>query len=69
MNWDDLVTVWYYYNCLLLNIIENVDETALGNVWVKNENALPLEHLIKDYYKHLELHIEHFNNRWEKITF
>lgn len=67
MSWDVLITLWYNYNCLLLNIIENADETAYGNVWVKNEDTIPLEQLIHEYYKHLELHIEHFHSRQDEI--
>lgn len=67
MNWDVLVTLWYNYNCLLLHIIENTDEIMLGNVWVKGEDTIPLEQLINDYYKHLELHMKHFNNRREEL--
>lgn len=63
MSWDILIPLWYNYNCLLLNVIENADDATLQNVWVENEDTIPLEQLIYDYYKHLELHIEHFNNR------
>ena len=27
------------YNSLLINVIEKVDKTTYGNVWVKNEDA------------------------------
>jgi hypothetical protein len=67
MNWDVLVALWYNYNCLLLNVVENADESMLQNVWVNNEDAIPLEQLIFGYYKHLELHIEHFSNRQEEL--
>ncbi|NJD04818.1 MAG: hypothetical protein FIA99_19960 [Ruminiclostridium sp.] len=67
MNWDVIVTLWYNYNCLLLHIIENTEEIMLGNVWVKGEDTIPLEQLINDYYKHLELHMKHFNNRREEL--
>jgi hypothetical protein len=67
MNCNVLVKLWYNYNCLLLHVIENADETTLENVWIKSEDAIPLEQLINDYYKHLELHIEHFNNRQEEL--
>lgn len=63
MNWDVLVTLWYNYNCLLLNVIKNADETTYENVWVKNEDSIHLIQLINEYYRHLEMHIEHFNNR------
>lgn len=67
VEWDVLVELWYNYNLLLLNIIENIDPAAYTNVWVKGEDAIPLELLIIDYYKHLELHTGHFNGRMEEI--
>ncbi len=67
MNWDVLVTLWYNYNCVLLHIIENTDDIMLGNVWVESKDTISLEQLINDYYKHLELHMEHFNKRREEL--
>lgn len=67
MSWNGLVALWYNYNCLLLHVIENVDETALKNVWVKNEDIIYLEQLLNDYYRHMELHVEHFNNRRKEL--
>jgi hypothetical protein len=68
MNWSVLISLWYNYNVLLLNIVENTDTAVYGNVWVKGEIAIPLEQLINDYYKHVILHIEHFENRRIEIT-
>jgi hypothetical protein len=68
LDWSVLTALWYNYNSLLLHIIESVDESAYGNVWVKSEEeTIPLENLIVDYYKHMELHIEHFNNRLAEL--
>ncbi len=67
LDWEALVSLWYGYNRLLLHIIENTDRTVLGNVWVKGEEAITLEFLMSDYYRHLEEHVEHFNKRREEI--
>lgn len=67
MNWDVLVTLWHNYNYVILHIIENTDEIMLGNVWVKGEDTISLEQLINDYYKHLELHMEHFSKRLKEL--
>lgn len=67
MGWDNLVALWYNYNCLLLHIVKNSHEMALQNVWVQDENTFPLEILINEYYKHLEQHIKHFLKRREEI--
>lgn len=67
MDWSVLVSLWYNYNNLLLNIIENIDAKVLENVWIKEETAIPFEELIIDYYKHLGIHMEHFENRLKEI--
>lgn len=67
MDWGVLVTLWYNYNILLLNIVENAEMKTYGNVWIKGEDAIPLEQLVGDYYRHLELHIEHFDNRLKEL--
>ena len=68
MDWSVLISLWYNYNALLLNIIENIDVAVYNNVWVKGEDALPLELLINDYFKHLGLHVEHFENRQKELA-
>jgi hypothetical protein len=67
MDWNELVTLWYYYNRVLLRIIENIDESALENVWVKDEDALPLNFIVKDFYRHLQWHIGHFEGRLKDV--
>ncbi len=67
LDWNVLVTLWYQYNVLLLHIIENIDETELKNVWVRNQETLSLEFLVNDYYRHLEYHIEHFSKRRDEL--
>jgi hypothetical protein len=68
MNWDILVALWYNYNCLLINFIENSPESMQENAWIKGEEAIPYEELVSQYYKHIELHIEHFNKRKAEIS-
>jgi hypothetical protein len=67
MDWKELVTLWHSYNRILLGIIENIDESALENVWVKGEDALPLNFIVKDYYRHLQWHIGHFEGRLKEV--
>lgn len=67
MGWNLLVALWLDYNQMLLKVIENIDEVAFENVWVKGETAIPLKELIPDYYRHIELHAKHFNDRLEEI--
>ena len=67
MDWNDLTALWHSYNRILLKIIENLDERALGNVWIKDEQALPLEFIVKDYFRHLQWHIGHFEERLKEM--
>lgn len=67
MNWNILIELWYNYNRLLVNIIESIDETKYEKVWIKNEDAISLDQLILDYYKHFELHAENLLNRQEEL--
>ncbi|HEX2946664.1 MAG TPA: DinB family protein [Clostridia bacterium] len=67
MDWNSLTALWYSYNRILLKIIENLDEGALGNVWIKDEHALPLEFIVKDYFRHLQWHIGHFDGRLKEV--
>ncbi len=68
MEWKDIITLWYSYNCILLEVIKNINPDSLQNVWIHDENAYSLEYLVSDYYKHMELHIEHFNRRVKEVN-
>ncbi len=63
MAWELVVSHWYSYNCILINIIEGIEDAQLDNVWVNGEEEIPLREIIHQYYRHLELHMEHFNGR------
>lgn len=67
MDWNVLVALWYNYNLLLLNIIGSIDPAAYKNVWVKGEDAIYLEQLVKEYFEHLELHTDHFKKRQKEL--
>lgn len=67
MDWEVLIALWYSYNRLILNIIENIEESALENVWIKDEEAYTLEALVDSYYNHIGLHIEHFRGRLGEV--
>lgn len=63
MKWKDIITLWYSYNCILIEVIKHMKLDMLNNVWVKGEETLTLEYLVNDYYKHMEWHINHFETR------
>jgi len=67
MDWKQLITLWYSFNCVLLKVIEHIDSKSLENVWIKGENALSLGSLVNDYYRHMKWHIDHFEKRVEEI--
>ena len=39
MDWIDLITLWYSYNRILLNVIEGIDDKALDNAWKVSERS------------------------------
>ncbi|MDP4092018.1 MAG: DinB family protein [Bacillota bacterium] len=63
LDWNTLIDLWRNYNYLILNVINNMNQTSLENVWVVGEETITLEELVIDYYKHLGIHIEHFRKR------
>jgi hypothetical protein len=67
MNWNRLILLWHNYNCVLLNIIENMDGGAYSNVWVKGEDTIQLDELVVDYYRHMRAHRQHFEERLKEV--
>jgi len=67
-DWGTLVGLWYSYNKLLLHIISNVSTGCLDNQWKRQDGAVSLEYLIKDYFSHMKIHIDHFERRLSEIT-
>lgn len=67
MSWSRLILLWHNYNCILLDIIANMDSSSFANVWVKGEDVIKLDELVVDYYRHLRVHLQHFENRLKEI--
>jgi len=67
-DWNNLMDLWYRYNLHLLHVIEHIDPKTIGRVWRREKETLTLEFLVKDYYRHLVWHREHFEKRLEEIT-
>ena len=55
--------LWRANNLYLLAVIEGIDESCLGNVWETTEGPKTLEFLVKDYFRHLEWHVDFFDRR------
>lgn len=66
-DWELLTGLWHSYNRLIIRILENIKEEALGNYWEKGDEKLTLEHIAVDYYRHLKWHMEHFDRRLKEV--
>ncbi len=67
MDWKRLIMLWHNYNYLLISIIGSMDSKSFSNVWVKGEETIQLDELITDYYRHLRVHVQHFEDRLKEI--
>lgn len=68
MSWDDLVPLWHLLSTLLLHIIKGMPEDCLGNIYHSPEGPITLAGLVKDYFRHLEGHVQHFENNQENLS-
>jgi hypothetical protein len=59
--------LWRASNIYLLAVIEGIDEACLGNVWETGEGPKTLDFLVKDYFRHLEWHVDFFERRVAKL--
>lgn len=66
-DWTTLALLWESYNDLLLHVIQGIPEAALGNVWQHPDGPKTLEFLVRDYYPHLRLHVEHYAKRLAEV--
>jgi hypothetical protein len=67
MNFSDLLSLFYYYNKLIINVISNADKKCLNNKWNinwdENSTYITFGELITHYVEHMKLHLAHFNER------
>ncbi len=66
-DWHNLLTLWYSYNELIVHLIRHVDKSSLSNSWNHEGELLPLEHLIPDYFKHMQWHEKQFAERLAEV--
>jgi len=58
VTWQDLVSLWKATNLHFAHVVECVDESKLGNVWLNGMGeSVSLEGMIRDYGRHLGLHL------------
>jgi hypothetical protein len=67
MDWKDITALWSSFNRILLRVIEHMDPNACGNVWITGGEELSLKFIVNDYYRHLEWHIGHFEERLGEV--
>jgi hypothetical protein len=68
MPWKTMLDLLRSYNAFVLHLVSNLDRACLGNVWIVGDKELTLEFLARDYYRHLEWHINHLQSRIAQVT-
>jgi hypothetical protein len=66
--WADLLGLLKAYNTFILHLVRNLDPVCLGHVWVVEGQEKTLDFLVRDYYRHLEWHITHLENRLREVS-
>jgi len=57
-DWNQLVTLWKYYNFHIAQVIKSVDTSKLDNYWIDYEGCkVTLRDMITGYTSHLHLHL------------
>lgn len=67
MPWKPLLDLVAGYNTFILHLVANLNPACLGNVWVVDGKELTLEFLARDYYRHINWHIEHLEKRIAEV--
>lgn len=57
-DWDQIVSLWKFFNLHIAQVIRAADETKLDNYWLDYEgNRVTLRAMIEGYTEHVRLHI------------
>ena len=57
-SWDELLSMWRYYNLHLARVIRSVNTDCIGHLWIMNKDtAISLGDLMTDYLRHLKDHL------------
>jgi hypothetical protein len=67
MNWDDLVSLWYRMNTLLLHVIEGMPGDCPGSIYHSPNGPMTLEGVVNDYFRHLKVHIQQFEECYAEV--
>ena len=62
-DWDQLITLWKYYNLHMIQVIQSVDQTKLENYWIDYEGCkVTLRQMIEGYTGHIHLHLDQIHD-------
>jgi len=64
---SQLISFWKYYNDFIIHIIENINPANLENVWKTSEGNKSLGFLLSDYFSHMKIHYDMFEERVSEI--
>jgi DinB superfamily len=68
MEFSDIMLLWKQYNILIGHIIKEVDASKLENRWQNTEgDKNTLRALMADYVRHLQDHLQHFEQTLQQI--
>jgi hypothetical protein len=57
-DWQTLVQLWKYLNRHFIHVMLNINEEALGNVWISAlGQEISLRAMVVDYPRHFKLHL------------
>ncbi|MDO4496952.1 MAG: DinB family protein [Bacteroidales bacterium] len=57
-DWQQLLSLWKFYNLHMVHVIRSVDKSKLNNYWIDYEGCkVTLHDMIMGYTSHLHLHL------------
>ncbi len=66
--WDELLSLWQYFNLHLARVIRNVNEKRLDHIWVVDEDtSFTLGYLMIDYLRHLKDHLKQIKDQIDSL--
>lgn len=63
MDFETLAALWTSYNRFLLHLAEQTPAKLLTNAWLHEGKSMSLGFLIDDYYRHIQMHVDHYRKR------
>jgi hypothetical protein len=62
-----ILELWRSFNLYLLHIIRNIEKKYLDNYWDRDGDRITLDDLVVDYFKHMTVHLNMYQERIEEI--